>query len=61
MPETAILIGLPQTLQRLERQLDLLADRPITIGWVLAGADKDSEKSGEGAPVLGLPSSICRL
>ncbi|UCD74524.1 MAG: polysaccharide biosynthesis protein [Phycisphaerales bacterium] len=39
MSETTLIIGLPHTCQRLERQLDLLAERPITVGWVLVGEE----------------------
>jgi FlaA1/EpsC-like NDP-sugar epimerase len=35
MPRTAVLIGQPATLGVLERQLDLVPDRPRTLGWVL--------------------------
>ncbi len=44
MPKTAILIGSEQTCSRLERQLDLLPDRPVTLGWVVArpGGEPDS-------------------
>ena len=50
MPDTALIIGLPVTCRRLERQLDLLDDRPVTIGWVLAGGVGDT---GDGDPILG--------
>ncbi|MDY7110613.1 MAG: polysaccharide biosynthesis protein [Planctomycetota bacterium] len=60
MSRTAILIGLPPALERLERQLDLLPDRPVTLGWILApgtagsaGSDRDAESSAETAPILG--------
>jgi FlaA1/EpsC-like NDP-sugar epimerase len=49
MTETALIIGLPATCRRLERQLDLMEDRPITIGWLLAG-DNDEDR---GEPILG--------
>jgi FlaA1/EpsC-like NDP-sugar epimerase len=58
LPRTAILIGQPHTLRRLERQLDLLDPRPITIGWVLmAGEAAETaatplDLSNDG-PVLG--------
>jgi FlaA1/EpsC-like NDP-sugar epimerase len=50
MPSTAILIGLTETCRRLERQLDLLDERPATIGWVLVGDDAGEPDEG---PVLG--------
>jgi FlaA1/EpsC-like NDP-sugar epimerase len=50
VPRSAIIIGLAETCRRLERQLDLLDDRPQTLGWVVAhptaAADADD-------PVLG--------
>ncbi|MBT8485613.1 MAG: polysaccharide biosynthesis protein [Phycisphaerae bacterium] len=49
MPPTALLIGPPDALARLERQLDLLAERPITIGWVVTGDPDDVT----AAPVVG--------
>ncbi len=50
MPKTALLIGPASTLERLERQLDLLPDRPVSIGWVLTGAGCAADARG---PVLG--------
>ncbi|MCP3905482.1 MAG: polysaccharide biosynthesis protein [Planctomycetes bacterium] len=44
-----MLIGPSATLERLERQLDLLPDRPLTIGWVLTGR----ETAPGDRPVLG--------
>ena len=38
MARTAILIGQPDSCRRLERQLDLLDDRPTTLGWIVTGA-----------------------
>lgn len=35
MPRTAILIGDVATCRRLERQLDLMEQRPVSLGWVL--------------------------
>lgn len=48
MPRTAILIGLTHTLDRLEHQLDLLPDRPVTLGWVLT--QPDGGQAAESAP-----------
>jgi FlaA1/EpsC-like NDP-sugar epimerase len=48
MPTTAIIIGQRETCRRLERQLDLLTDRPITLGWVVTDARSEPED-----PVLG--------
>jgi FlaA1/EpsC-like NDP-sugar epimerase len=54
MSRTAILIGLPHTLERLERQLDLLPRRPLTLGWVLAGAEAGSAPPPDTpSPILG--------
>ncbi len=56
IPRTAILIGQPATLRRLEKQLDLRDPRPISIGWVLleprAGVEASLANSDDG-PVLG--------
>jgi len=53
-PQTAILIGQPQTCRRLERQLDLVQNRPITIGWiVIAGPDVAASDSSDEGPILG--------
>jgi FlaA1/EpsC-like NDP-sugar epimerase len=53
LPRTAILIGQPHTLRRLERQLDLLSQRPITLGWVvLHRADAEPDSGGSSA-ILG--------
>ncbi|MCH8005912.1 MAG: polysaccharide biosynthesis protein [Planctomycetes bacterium] len=35
MPRTAIIIGLPETCRQLQRQLDLVPDRPVTLGWIV--------------------------
>jgi FlaA1/EpsC-like NDP-sugar epimerase len=41
VPRSAIIIGLPTTCRRLERQLDLLDDRPRILGWIVVpGADE---------------------
>ena len=42
MPRTAIIIGLPETCRQLERQLDLVPGRPVTVGWIV------HQKPGEG-------------
>jgi FlaA1/EpsC-like NDP-sugar epimerase len=50
VPRSAIIIGLAETCRRLERQLDLLDDRPRSLGWIVApgaGAPQPDE------PVLG--------
>jgi FlaA1/EpsC-like NDP-sugar epimerase len=49
MPQTALIIGTAPTCARLEQQLDLLPDRPETIGWVLSGG----EPPAAGPAVLG--------
>ena len=49
MPTTALLIGPAADLARLEQQLDLLPDRPITLGWVLP----DDQSAAADAPVSG--------
>ncbi len=50
MSKTAIIIGLPETCRRLERQLDLLPHRPVTLGWVLAEGESPNaaEDSRQG-------------
>jgi FlaA1/EpsC-like NDP-sugar epimerase len=48
MTQTALLIGLPETLRLLERQLDLLPDRPASIGWVVVRPCESTDD-----PVLG--------
>jgi FlaA1/EpsC-like NDP-sugar epimerase len=48
--QTAIIIGLPETCRRLERQLDQLARGPAVLGWVLTGGDLLGDAE---APVLG--------
>ncbi len=35
MPQTAIIIGTPATCRRIEQQLDLLEQRPVSLGWVV--------------------------
>ena len=56
MARTAIIIGQPPLCARLERQLDLLDERPITIGWVACAA-RDAETIADIAspqsPLLG--------
>ncbi len=42
MPRTAIIIGLQETCRQLERQLDLVPGRPVTVGWIV------HQKPGEG-------------
>ena len=49
MPKTALLIGPPAALRTLERQLDLLERRPVTIGWVVT-TDEGRES---GDPIAG--------
>lgn len=53
-PQTALLIGQPAILLRLERQLDLMDPRPVTLGWVVmdqpGGKPIDCSDAG---PVLG--------
>jgi len=49
MPPNAILIGPAPALERLERQLDLLESRPVSLGWVLTG----DEDAPPGRTVLG--------
>ena len=51
MPRTAILIGTPGTLGRLERRLDLMDDRPMTLGWVLTSS---GEEAPTDAAILGI-------
>lgn len=56
--ETAILIGQPELCRRLERQLDLLNRKPISLGWVVTSAEQTQHGSPNGharpnSPVLG--------
>ena len=46
--QTALLIGSAPLLARLEQQLDLLADRPVSIGWVTTEQDPVAD-----GPVVG--------
>lgn len=51
--QTALLIGQAHTCRRLEQQLDLMEQRPISIGWVVTNDDiKPADSSNEG-PILG--------
>jgi len=52
MSSTAILIGRPENCFRLEQQLNLLEQRPVTIGWVLIDDSERSECDPDD-PVLG--------
>jgi FlaA1/EpsC-like NDP-sugar epimerase len=49
VPRSAIIIGLPDTCRRLERQLDLLEDRPASLGWIVTVGTRP----GADTPVLG--------
>ncbi len=49
MTQHAIVIGLPESCRRLERQLALLASRPRTLGWIVP----DPERAAPDDPVLG--------
>ena len=53
MPQTAIIIGQRENCRRLERQLDLLRDRPVTLGWVLTDHDAQADRLDDDAPILG--------
>jgi FlaA1/EpsC-like NDP-sugar epimerase len=50
MPQTALIIGTPETCEQLERQLDQLPERPISLGWVLTEA---TQRPAGRPPVLG--------
>lgn len=50
---TALLVGTRQTCRRLEAQLDLLARRPITIGWLVLDADLPDPTGDDPDPILG--------
>lgn len=51
---TAVIIGQRNSCRTLERQLDLLSWRPITIGWILADDDSnDGDHPDDDGPVLG--------
>lgn len=49
---TAIIIGQPRTCQRLEQQLDLMDQRPISLGWVLADTDREDADTLAGNPIV---------
>jgi len=53
VPQTAIIIGQRENCRRLERQLDLLRDRPVTLGWVLTDHDAQADRLDDDAPTLG--------
>ncbi|MFB3098768.1 MAG: hypothetical protein ACE1ZX_01865, partial [Acidimicrobiia bacterium] len=53
MPQTAIIIGQRENCRRLERQLDLLRDRPVTLGWVLTDHDVEADRLDDDAETLG--------
>ena len=48
---TALIIGQIATCQRVESQLDLLRDRPVTIGWVLT--EHERANSDHELPIAG--------
>ena len=53
---TAIIIGPPELCQRLERQLELLDDRPVSLGWIITGmrdTDVIADIASPEAPLLG--------
>jgi FlaA1/EpsC-like NDP-sugar epimerase len=50
-PSTALLVGDAASLRRLERQLDLLPRRPVTLGWVLTHAERAPVEPSP--PILG--------
>jgi FlaA1/EpsC-like NDP-sugar epimerase len=52
VPRSAIIIGLPETCRRLDRQLDLLEDRPASLGWIVTTGAAPARAVG-GAPILG--------
>jgi len=60
MPPRAIMIGTAECCDRLERQLDLMVDRPVSLGWVLSGGCEPA-----GPAVLGtlreLDAIVARL
>ncbi len=53
MPQTAILIGQRENCRQLERLLDLLRDRPVTLGWVLTENDDETNRLEDDALTLG--------
>ena len=58
MPQTAIIIGLPETCRRLERQLDLVPRRPVTLGWVVTESRDSLDRR---APILGTVEHLERI
>ncbi len=59
MPPTALIIGLPGTCRRLQRQLELLDQQPITLGWVLLEPPHDPHDLAEAdAPILGTADEL---
>ena len=53
MLQTAILIGQRENCRQLERLLDLLRDRPVTLGWVLTNDEDETDRLENDAPTLG--------
>ena len=53
MSQTAIIIGQRENCRQLERQLDVLRDRPISLGWVLTDHDDVADHLEDDAPTLG--------
>ena len=54
MPQTAIVIGVPDTCRRLEQQLDLLRSRPVSLGWIVL----DAKNVDATTPVLGVVEDL---
>jgi FlaA1/EpsC-like NDP-sugar epimerase len=50
---TTLLIGTPAACRRLEQQLDLLPDRPATVGWVLVEPTTGEPRGSPDPEVLG--------
>ncbi|MEM7229537.1 MAG: polysaccharide biosynthesis protein [Planctomycetota bacterium] len=57
MRKRAIIIGTPATCALIERQLDLLDDRPVTIGWVIRPQD-DANRMPARIPLLGTTDEL---
>ena len=61
MPQTAIIISQPQLCKRLEAQLDLLSERPKSLGWIITGtgdAQTIADIASPQSPILGMVDQL---
>lgn len=61
MARTAILIGQVETCRQLERQLDLLVERPLIVGWIVTGAQSAQTIADIASPDSSILGSINQL